>query len=102
MATGYSAKLWSLVLQPINSILRTIHNESFTDDDLTSILNKLEDFEKVIYQIVGDDEADIKAGKISISSPIARAMISKYEGDVVDVQAPGGVISYEVDEVVYQ
>ena len=46
--------------------------------------------EKVTYQIVGDDEADIKHGKISISSPIARALIGKYAGDVVEVQAPGG------------
>ena len=50
----------------------------------------------VTYQIVGDDEADIKHGKISVSSPIARALIGKSEGDTADVQAPGGVRSYEV------
>ena len=55
----------------------------------------------VTYQIVGDDEADIKAGKISISSPIARALIGKSEGDVADVQAPGGVRSFEIIEVKY-
>ncbi|MFZ5576354.1 MAG: transcription elongation factor GreA [Pseudomonadota bacterium] len=55
----------------------------------------------VTYQIVGDDEADIKAGKISVSSPIARALIGKHAGDTVDVQAPGGVRQYEVLDVRY-
>ena len=56
---------------------------------------------KVKYQIVGDDEADIKQGKISISSPIARALIGKYEGDIAEVQAPGGVREYEIIEIRY-
>ena len=56
----------------------------------------------VTYQIVGDDEADIKTGKISVSSPIARALIGKYAGDAVDVQAPGGVRQYEVLDVLYK
>ena len=56
---------------------------------------------KVTYQIVGDDEADIKLGKISISSPIARALIGKYEGDVAEVQAPGGVREYEIINIRY-
>ncbi len=56
----------------------------------------------VTYQIVGDDEADIKSGKISVSSPIARALIGKYAGDTVDVQAPGGVRQYEVLDVLYK
>ena len=55
----------------------------------------------VTYQIVGDDEADLKLGLISISSPIARALIGKEVGDVADVQAPGGVKSYEVIAVRY-
>ncbi len=54
------------------------------------------------YQIVGDDEADIKAGKISVNSPIARALIGKSEGDTVEVRAPGGVKSYEVLSVDYR
>ncbi len=58
--------------------------------------------ESVTYQIVGDDEADIKKGKISVSSPIARALIGKYAGDSVDVQAPGGVRQYEVLDVLYK
>jgi transcription elongation factor GreA len=51
---------------------------------------------KVTYQIVGEDEADLKAGRISVTSPIARALVAKFEGDVVDVAAPGGVKSYEI------
>ncbi len=65
---------------------------------------KLEDMESgdiVTYQIVGDDEADLKLNKISISSPIARALIGKYAGDVADVRAPGGIREYEVLEVNY-
>jgi transcription elongation factor GreA len=51
------------------------------------------------YKIVGEDEADVSAGKISITSPIARAMIGKEEGDVVEVMAPGGAKSYEIVKV---
>ena len=64
----------------------------------------LEDMESgsvVTYQIVGEDEADIKEGKISISSPIARALIGKSAGDVAEVQAPGGVREYEILDVKY-
>lgn len=52
--------------------------------------------EEKIYQIVGDQEADVKQGRISISSPIARALIGKSEGDAIEVQAPGGSRSYEI------
>ncbi len=55
----------------------------------------------ICYQIVGEDEADIKSGRISITSPIARALIGKSAGDVVDVTAPGGTHSYEVVKVRY-
>jgi transcription elongation factor GreA len=55
----------------------------------------------VTYQIVGDDEADLKQGLISISSPIARALIGKSPGDVAEVQAPGGTRSYEIVHVRY-
>ena len=57
--------------------------------------------EPVTYQIVGDDEADIKSGKISISSPIARALIGKQSGDVAEVNAPSGVREYEILDVKY-
>ncbi|MGA8147402.1 MAG: transcription elongation factor GreA [Gallionellaceae bacterium] len=65
---------------------------------------KLEDMDNgdvVTYQIVGEDEADIKQCKISIGSPIARALIGKYSGDVAEVIAPGGVREYEVVDVQY-
>jgi transcription elongation factor GreA len=67
----------------------------------TVTLQDLESGDNVTYQIVGDDEADLKVSKISISSPIARALIGKYAGDVVEVQAPAGVRSYEIIEVNY-
>ncbi|TAH52604.1 MAG: transcription elongation factor GreA [Betaproteobacteria bacterium] len=65
---------------------------------------ELEDMDSgqvVTYQIVGEDEADIKANKISISSPIARALIGKYAGDIAEVQAPGGIREYEIIDVRY-
>ncbi|TWH77397.1 transcription elongation factor GreA [Azomonas agilis] len=55
--------------------------------------------ESLTYQIVGDDEADIKQGKLSVSSPIARALVGKEEGDVVIVKTPSGVVEYEIVEV---
>ncbi|MBP9904459.1 MAG: transcription elongation factor GreA [Rhodoferax sp.] len=57
--------------------------------------------DKVTYQIVGEDEADIKLGRLNINSPIARALISKEEGDVAEFQAPGGLRRYEVVSVSY-
>jgi transcription elongation factor GreA len=58
--------------------------------------------EAVTYQIVGDDEADIKRGKVSIGSPLARALIGKYAGDRVEVQTPGGLRKYEITDVRYE
>jgi transcription elongation factor GreA len=55
----------------------------------------------VTYQIVGDDEADIKLGKISFNSPVARALIGKFSGDDVEVQTPGGVHEFEILDVKY-
>lgn len=57
--------------------------------------------DKVTYQIVGEDEADIKQGRVNISSPIARALIGKDEGDAVEVQTPGGLKHYEIIAVMY-
>ena len=57
--------------------------------------------EELKYRIVGDDEADVKAGMISYQSPIARALISKEIGDVVNVHTPGGEVEYEIDDVSY-
>ncbi len=64
-------------------------------------LQDLESNEKVTYQVVGDDEADIRVNLISISSPIARALIGKSEGDVAEVQAPSGIREYEILNVRY-
>ena len=64
-------------------------------------LEDLDTGDTVTYQIVGDDEADIKDGKIAISSPIARALIGKFAGDVAEVQAPGGVRELELIDVRY-
>lgn len=63
-----------------------------------TILN-LETEQRVTYQIVGDDEADVKANKISVNSPIARALIGKEEGDVVVAKAPAGELEYEIETV---
>jgi transcription elongation factor GreA len=57
---------------------------------------------RVVYQIAGEDEADIRAGRISITSPIARALVGKSQGDVVDVAAPGGTRSYEIVAVRFE
>ena len=64
-------------------------------------LEEEETGEKVRYQIVGEDEADLKQGLINISSPIARALIGKEEGDTAEVQAPGGIKHYEIVAVQY-
>jgi transcription elongation factor GreA len=64
-------------------------------------LEDLETGEKVTYQIVGVDEADLKYSKVSITSPIARALIGKHAGDIVEVQAPSGIREYEVLDVRY-
>ncbi len=69
---------------------------------VTVILADEEDGDEKTYQIVGEDEADIKAGRISVQSPIARALIGKEEGDVVEVQTPGGQRGYEIVEVRYE
>lgn len=57
---------------------------------------------RVVYQIAGEDEADIRAGRISITSPIARALVGKSQGDVVEVTTPGGLRSYEIMTVRYE
>jgi len=64
-------------------------------------LEDMKSGEVVTYQIVGDDEGDIKQGKVSIGSPLARALIGKYSGDVAEVRAPGGMREYEILDVRY-
>jgi len=65
-------------------------------------LEDLASGERLVYQIVGDVEADIRAGRISVSSPVARALIGKREGDVAEVNAPSGLREYEILDVRYQ
>jgi transcription elongation factor GreA len=65
-------------------------------------IEELDSGERNRYQIVGEDEADIKAGRISVSSPIARGLIGKEAGEIVDVQTPGGVKRYEIIDVRYE
>jgi transcription elongation factor GreA len=64
-------------------------------------LEDMDSREVVTYQLVGEDEADIKLGKISITSPTARALVGKYAGEVAEVQAPGGLREYEILDVKY-
>ena len=78
-----------------------IHAEGKVVFGATVTLSDVDSGDKVRYQIVGDDEADIKHFKISVNSPIARAMIGKEEGDIAEVQAPGGVREYEIVSVEY-
>jgi transcription elongation factor GreA len=79
----------------------TLQNTDRVVFGATVDLENQDDGTKIVYQIVGDPEADIKAGLISILSPIARALVGKSEGDIVDVAAPGGVRSYEIVGVRY-
>jgi transcription elongation factor GreA len=65
-------------------------------------LEDQDDGSRVVYQVAGEDEADIRAGRISITSPIARALVGKSEGEVVDVSAPGGTRSYEIVAVRFE
>ena len=80
---------------------KEIHAEGKIVFGATVTVSDLETDEEATYQIVGDDEADIKIGKISVNSPIARAMIGKEEGDIAEVQAPSGVREYDILNVQY-
>ena len=84
-----------------------IINIAMLEDDgrvvfgVTVDLEETESGEKVSYQIVGEDEADLKLGKVSFTLPIARALIGKSAGDIAEVRAPGGVKDYEIVDVRY-
>lgn len=81
--------------------LRGMTNNGKVVFSSTVTLLNLDTDQTMIYQIVGEEEADLKVGKISVTSPIARAVIGKHKGDIVEVAVPGGIVSYEVSEVVY-
>jgi transcription elongation factor GreA len=89
------AKLASAQVIDVTAIPKTGKVIFGTTIDLINV----ETDERVTYRIVGDDEADVKNNLISVSSPIARALIGKAEGDEVTVRAPGGDIEYEIDQV---
>ncbi len=67
----------------------------------TVVIINCETDESLRYQIVGDDEADIKIGKLSVNSPIARGLIGKSEGDIAGIQTPKGIVEYEIEEVLH-
>ena len=69
---------------------------------VTVVIENLDTEEQKRYKIVGDDEADFKANKISINSPIARGLIGKSEGDEARIQTPSGEVEYEIVEVLYE
>lgn len=79
----------------------TVHAEGRVVFGATVKLEDEDTGDLVSYQIVGEDEADLKKGLINIGSPIARALIGKSEGDTAEVQAPGGIRHYEILEVTY-
>ncbi|GAW86223.1 transcription elongation factor GreA [Bathymodiolus platifrons methanotrophic gill symbiont] len=81
--------------------VRTIDAKGKVIFGATVEIEDLESEKKVTYQIVGEDEADIKAGRISVKSPIARALIGKEEEDVVTVKTPGGDVDYEILSIQY-
>jgi transcription elongation factor GreA len=80
---------------------KSLNNDGRCVFGTTVVLEDVENSDMVTYQIVGDDEANIKDSKISISSPIARALIGKSSGDIAEVKTPLGVREYEVVEVQY-
>lgn len=82
--------------------VKQLSNEGRVVFGATVDLSDENDGKSVTYMIVGEDEADIRAGRIAVTSPIARALIGKSEGDVVDVMAPGGTRSYEIVAVRYE
>jgi transcription elongation factor GreA len=80
---------------------KTLHADGRIVFGATVRIEDLDSGDTKTYQIVGEDEADIKGGKISIGSPIARALIGKTEGEIAEMQSPGGVKEFEVIEVLY-
>ncbi len=78
-----------------------LDNEGNVVFGATVTIINVETDETISYRIVGDDEADIKTGMISVSSPIARALIGKHQGDEVEVKTPSGLVTYEIENVEY-
>ena len=81
--------------------IKTIPTSSKIIFGSTVVLINLSDEKKVTYKLVGEDEADLKQGKISITSPLSRSLIGKEEGDTIELKMPEGTIEYEIVEVEY-
>lgn len=84
----------------IIDVTKVVHHGKVIFGATVSLVNTDTD-ERIVYQIVGEDEADIKQSKISFNSPIARAIIGKEEGDIVDIRIPTGIVTYEIEEINY-
>ena len=82
--------------------ITTIPNHGKVVFGVTVHLIEVNHDKTICYRIVGEDEADLENGKISVNSPVARALIGKSEGDLVQVKTPGGLVEYEVDKVEHQ
>ncbi|MDA9556772.1 transcription elongation factor GreA [Vibrio sp.] len=91
---------YKLSVAQVIDITKMDNNGKIIFGSTVTLINVDTDEEKV-YQIVGDDEADIKEGRISVSSPMARGLIGKLEGDEASITTPGGTIDYEIDKVEY-
>ena len=89
-----------LSLAHVVDVSKLSNNGKIIFGSTTQLLN-LDNDQECKYQIVGEDEADIKKSKISVSSPIARALIGKEVGEVVEVNTPNGIVEYEISKVEY-
>ena len=79
----------------------TLPNDGRVVFGVSVVIENMDTEEEKQYKIVGDDEADFKAGKISVNSPIARGLIGKSEGDEVRIETPKGIVEYEIMKVIY-
>ena len=79
----------------------TLPNDGRVVFGVSVVIENMDTEEEKQYKIVGDDEADLKAGKISVNSPIARGLIGKSEGDEVRIETPKGIVEYEIMKVIY-
>ena len=95
-----SAQLDAIKLSNAQIIdITSIQNTGKVIFGVTVTIVDVDSDEEKVYQIVGDDEADIKSGKLSVNSPIARGLIGREEGDTVQIDTPGGTKEYEIDKV---
>lgn len=96
---GRIAEIESKLAQAQVIEIHTLANDGRVVFGATIDLLDLESEEEISYQIVGDDEADVKQGKISVNTPVARSLIGKHSGDVVEVKVPSGTKEYEIIDI---